>query len=827
MGLLDQPQSGLLADFAEFMRRSGRNLGMGADAAVEFAGAFPERNAERNTAIAAGADATLKTLRGEELTPDDRAASEGNPATGFGVGDIGLLGHGLPVMAGSFGGPKSPAANLQKLGVAKKLEERGKDAETIRQQTGWQRGVDGEWRWEFSDHKAEIRADPKTGEETFHHPDLRRAYPDLHDALKIERFTADSTNHMGQYDPNTKTMRLASHVRDPDEMKRVIIHELTHPIQEYEGFSPGASPEMPQVRKYAQTEIDADKAQAKAIADPYQAKVDKFIDDELARGVTLTRVQLANSFARQNPLEHAEYLDAIMRLNSLNNPRMLDHHAETVYRRAMGEYEAREAATRRNLTPAQRRAEPPYQDPENPYPGPLVDMRKLPAVGGVALTGLLDVQPPDIGVGWPSPEDRPMGYPAPPETPPPTAQQDADRFGYGDAPKPSDSELDAVLSGHLAKNPTDTAGLMGRAAPGLLGRIADFAAGFGERDAERQQGIQGTVDATGKALRGDQLTEADRTGLLGGPLQFGTADLNVPAPLLAGTFAGQFSKTADLGALSAAKKLAAGGTDMEAIRAQTGWFKLGDGEWRYEIPDNNLKLTADGFEHPELEAAYPSIKGDTPIERFGTLDGSLGWHDPDSGKIGINRYAPMPMQRSILAHELQHKIQDREGFSPGTSATSPEVVDITNTQLERMQDEAHAAVDQYQAKLDGWIKEQGYWRAGRDAIAKFNEAHPELAKSHGEASDFLKKIHNPKSVMKIVGDMLFENYSRAQGEVEARSVQDRLDFTPEQRRNTAPFATQNIKPEETHVLPPSLPPFPYEPLPGGLLGDVLNNTRRR
>lgn len=61
----------------------------------------------------------------------------------------------------SYAGPKAAGADLDALARAKEMEAQGVAAETIRQDTGWHKGKDGQWRWEFSDR--DLRFD-KTGD---------------------------------------------------------------------------------------------------------------------------------------------------------------------------------------------------------------------------------------------------------------------------------------------------------------------------------------------------------------------------------------------------------------------------------------------------------------------------------------------------------------------------------------------------------------------------------------------------------------------------------------------------------------------------------------
>lgn len=116
--------------------------------------------------------------------------------------------------------------------------------------------------------------------------------------------------------------------------------------------------------------------------------------------------------------------------------------------------------------------------------------------------------------------------------------------------------------------------------------------------------ITGLVEGAAKAIdlpraalagqipRADDINEAlNLAGMvqLGGAASAG-AGLFDYDPNTTRVFAGPRAATADLKALERAKRLAATKTDPDTIWNQTGWFKLGDNKWRFEIPDNDVAL---------------------------------------------------------------------------------------------------------------------------------------------------------------------------------------------------------------------------------------------
>lgn len=60
------------------------------------------------------------------------------------------------------------------------------------------------------------------------------------------------------------------------------------------------------------------------------------------------------------------------------------------------------------------------------------------------------------------------------------------------------------------------------------------------------------------------------------------------------SYGGRGAANADLEELDRAKALLAHGADKEAVRAETGWFRGADGQWRFEIDDSGLVYSKTG-----------------------------------------------------------------------------------------------------------------------------------------------------------------------------------------------------------------------------------------
>lgn len=124
------------------------------------------------------------------------------------------------------------------------------------------------------------------------------------------------------------------------------------------------------------------------------------------------------------------------------------------------------------------------------------------------------------------------------------------------------------------------------------------------------------------------------------------------------------------------------------IHKETGWFVGPDGQPRKEISDdtsgfvpgfnmnhlnsmNDLKLQ-DIYDHPELFNMYPELK-DIDVKKVGKIDsyqGVLGSLSYDGKTLKLNTEMSLDRARETILHEIQHAVQDMEGFARGGNSTS-------------------------------------------------------------------------------------------------------------------------------------------------------------
>ena len=240
----------------------------------------------------------------------------------------------------------------------------------------------------------------------------------------------------------------------------------------------------------------------------------------------------------------------------------------------------------------------------------------------------------------------------------------------------------------------------------------------------------------------------------------------------AGIFGGKLANGADLAALERAKSMRSSSL-ADHYRQGTGWFKGADGQWRFEIPDQNSKLYNFGqsgsdrvtardaplssiLNHPEAYKAYPGLKDfKVDLEMDPSFKYNSGGYGADKPKINVA--APNSDEaRSVLLHEMQHIIQHLEGFSTGST-------------IENMK---------------------------------------EMLK---EYPDYFKSV-DPYMTP-------FQAYQRTVGETESRNVEKRRDMTNTERYEIAPWFTQDYPGDKQMALKP------IDPRNWPVLGKLLSHQR--
>lgn len=299
--------------------------------------------------------------------------------------------------------------------------------------------------------------------------------------------------------------------------------------------------------------------------------------------------------------------------------------------------------------------------------------------------------------------------------------------------------------------------------------------------------------------------------------------------------------------LAVAREMEKSGKDAGTIKAATGWERGADSKWRYETADfeyhpagdlgysrllekqswhgelENLldrqiegetlseaewkrfeKLTElaaglkeqdalreriyldDYVKDDELFQAYPEMKR-TRLEfvDLPSADYCGGYLHPDNRiVINISRTDDV---RSVLAHEIQHAIQTMEGFARGSNPG-----EFKNTVENVILDIVRAT--------DGRILEGGgFENTPKGIFAALDRKVPygTILRHYDYPLSLVAEKYGYENIFDLVNDIGrfksgIQEYRSTAGEVEARNVESRLDFTSAQRRNTLAVSTEDI-----------------------------------
>jgi len=285
-------------------------------------------------------------------------------------------------------------------------------------------------------------------------------------------------------------------------------------------------------------------------------------------------------------------------------------------------------------------------------------------------------------------------------------------------------------------------------------------------------------------------------------------------------YAGRKAETADQSRLARAVEMDQQGVDAEAIRNETGWFKGYDDQWRFEVDDSGAtykpewsilnqrfaditnaktqdeKRTAldsyrtafgvsfneDGkslavplasvIDHESLFNSYPELKHVRVRFDKNTDGGSFeksGEHDPGVITLGIDSITNQEEAKSVLLHEIQHAIQEIEGFASG--GTPKQFLPVTDKRIQEAENYVTELEHEYQENND-----------------------PDWLEFISSAKNDVDRLKRHRGLDKV------GQYDRLAGEIEARDVQARKDFTPEERQSSKPMESQGIPKEDAIVI---------------------------
>lgn len=296
-------------------------------------------------------------------------------------------------------------------------------------------------------------------------------------------------------------------------------------------------------------------------------------------------------------------------------------------------------------------------------------------------------------------------------------------------------------------------------------------------------------------------------------------ETSVPGKLY--SYAGQSSLGIDSSKLNQAFSMMEQGVHSELIRKETGWFLGYDKQWRYEISDRNASLKysgkrastiasnakrnlgkddlvlADVFNHDELFKAYPQLKN----IKFEISDDNLfaGGYDPHSNTMSIDTGSSSEEMLSTVLHEMQHAIQDVEGFARGGNSFEFLQTDGVASYAER-----NPYGNEFREAL---LKFQGtpeYDRIQNEMIqAMISDDAEKSTVANNKMQNFIKKngLSDLQDKMNAWDSKNSPSakYNRLAGEVESRDVEARKNLSDHERLNQKPYESQGIPHEDVIV----------------------------
>lgn len=271
--------------------------------------------------------------------------------------------------------------------------------------------------------------------------------------------------------------------------------------------------------------------------------------------------------------------------------------------------------------------------------------------------------------------------------------------------------------------------------------------------------------------------------------------------------------------LAVARQMEEAGKTEKEIRLTTGWERGKDKKWRCEIEDkgfgidkaifnslkggenyDTVKLTEIIGEDSPLLKAYPQLQN-IDVAR-NDINSKGAYSSGGNGQITINDKLTHLSAKSVLLHEIQHAIQDIEGFARGGNDKmfSDKTVSKNKELIVQIQDVASYLFDKLPDEVKKYAREINRGE-------NIDENYKELSKNKDAKIIWANYINAQKQIKELqskpddtVTETAHEQYRKLAGEVESRNVQSRMDMTPEQRRETLLTETEDVTREDQIVM---------------------------
>ena len=214
------------------------------------------------------------------------------------------------------------------------------------------------------------------------------------------------------------------------------------------------------------------------------------------------------------------------------------------------------------------------------------------------------------------------------------------------------------------------------------------------------------------------------------------------------------------------------------------------------------------LEHKRLFDAYPElakIKAGQSTGISGLVNAGAAAFVPDANLIKYSRINNPDQFVSTTLHELQHAIQEIEGFALGGSPNEFKALDLTNKKLDEINSKVQGLLDSSpdlrssvvlsNVLQDAIVEKYGDLMEADDddPLVKDWQVAVDLRNDHPLFNEFfsLKNIERQVARANIVMSPV-EQYSRLAGEVEGRLTQARIDMSPAERVAQYPLDDMDV-----------------------------------
>jgi len=277
-----------------------------------------------------------------------------------------------------------------------------------------------------------------------------------------------------------------------------------------------------------------------------------------------------------------------------------------------------------------------------------------------------------------------------------------------------------------------------------------------------------------------------------------------------------------------AKKMKSQKKSKQAIKTATGWELGADGLWRMEVTDSKFKydnfqlnriidkaineeftykLLPDVISNKDLFDAYPYLRdvsvafGKTgwvrfsPTSRYNMSPTTAAVYlsaGPGHQHIIINSEVLKEKGTenilSYIDHEIQHYIQEQEGFTQGSS--SREEFDIIINKIDdKIFSDSSKPLERRLAKRLNEISTER-----NNLMSNLNEENKQRSSDlHKERLAIYDKYATDILKIGSTYERAYKNYNNKYGEIEARNVETRRQIPFEERANLLLEATQDVK----------------------------------